>query len=107
MRLDIYLNDELDTTISVSVQQETRHEVRYRIPIPAGTASIRMVSVGGATSQRACMQELYLLQRKPDDPSDLPQTPNAQVAAYKKIVNGQVVIVRGSSIFTTLGQRIQ
>lgn len=107
MRLDIYLNDELDTTISVSVQQETRHEVRYRIPIPAGTASIRMVSVGGATSRRACMQELYLLQRKPDDPSDLPQTPNAQVAAYKRIVNGQVVIVRGSSIFTTLGQQIR
>lgn len=105
MQLAIYLNDVLDTTIMVSVQQETRHEVRYRIPIPEGTTSIRMVSVGGATSKRACMQELYLLQLK-DEPTTLSH-PRETVSVSKLISNGQVVIVRNASIYTTLGQQIR
>ena len=105
MQLAIYLNDVLDTTIMVNVQQETRHEVRYRIPIPEGTTSIRMVSVGGATSKRACMQELYLLQLK-DEPTALSH-PRETVSVSKQISNGQVVIVRDASIYTTLGQQIR
>ena len=105
MRLDIYLNDELDTTIRVTVQQETRHEVRYRIPIPEGTTGIRIVSVGGSTSQRACMQELYLLQLK-DEPT-ASSFPQQQPSARKEIRNGQVVIIRNASIYTTLGTQIR
>ena len=105
MRLDIYLNDELDTTLRVTVQQETRHEVRYRIPIPEGTTGIRIVSVGGSTSQRACMQELYLLQLK-DEPT-ASSFPRQQPSARKEIRNGQVVIIRNASIYTTLGTQIR
>ena len=106
MQLEIYLNEELDTTITVSVQQETRHEVRYRIPIPEGTTSIRMVSVGGATSKRACMQELYLLQLK-ETPTGVCNTQAEKNTTRKEIRDGQVVIVRNASIYTTLGQPIR
>ena len=105
MQLEIYLNDVLDTTITVSVQQETRHEVRYRIPIPAGTTSIRMVSVGGATSKRACMQELYLLQRKEDHTGV--NRPKEHASVSKEWRDGQVVIIQNTSIFSTLGQVIR
>ena len=105
MQLEIYLNDVLDTTITVSVQQETRHEVRYRIPIPAETTSIRMVSVGGATSKRACMQELYLLQRKEDHTGV--NRPKEHASFSKEWRDGQVVIIQNTSIFSTLGQVIR
>lgn len=105
MQLEIYLNEVLDTTIVVSVQQETRHEVRYRIPIPAGTTSIRMVSVGGSTSKRACMQELYLLQRKEDHTAV--SRPKGHASVSKELRDGQVVIIQNTSIFSTLGQVIR
>ena len=64
MQLDVYANETLVKSIEVEVKNETRNEVRYRITIPQNTTSIRMVSVGGSTSKRACMQELYLLSPK-------------------------------------------
>lgn len=106
MQLDVYFNDVLDTSIIVAVAQETRHEVRYRITIPKGTNSIRMVSVGGSTSKRACMQELYLLQLKKET-TDVCNTTSPVSVARKQIRDGQVVIVRNTSIYTPLGQRIQ
>ena len=110
MQLDIYFNDELDTTITVVVKQDTRDEVRYRIPIPQSTTSIRLVSVGGSTSKRACMQELYLLSPKapePINPHAISQVEDPTGVTRKEIREGRMVIVRGASIFSTLGQKIR
>lgn len=106
MQLDVYFNDVLDTSIIVAVAQETRHEVRYRLHVPSETTSIRLLSVGGSTSKRACMQELYLLQLKKET-TDVCNTTSPASVARKQIRDGQVVIVRNTSIFTPLGQRIQ
>lgn len=106
MQLDIYLNGTLDTTITVSVQQETRHEVRYRIPIPAETTSIRMVSVGGSTSKRACMQELYLLRPK-SQTTGVCATKAEEVTVRKIVRGGSVLIERNGRVFSILGQVIR
>ena len=106
MQLDIYLNNALDTSISVSVQQETRHEVRYRIPIPAETTSIRMVSVGGSTSKRACMQELYLLSPK-SQTTGVCATQAEGVSVRKIVRGGSVLIERNGRVFSILGQVIR
>lgn len=105
MQLDVYVDDELLRSIQVAVQQETRHEVRYRITIPAGTQTIRIKSVGGSTSKRACMQELYLLTSKHE--TGVYNTEAESNAASKEIRNGRVVIRRNSEFYTTLGQRIR
>lgn len=110
MQLDVYLNDALDTTIAVVVKQDTRDEVRYRIPIPQSTTSIRIVSVGGSTSKRACMQELYLLSPKasePINPHAISQVEDPTGVTRKEMREGRMVIVRGASIFSTLGQKIR
>lgn len=106
MQLDIYADETLLHSVQVDVAQETRNEVRYRVTIPKGTNSIRMVSVGGSTSKRACMQELYLLQLKKET-TDVCNTTSPASVARKQIRDGQVVIVRNTSIYTPLGQRIQ
>ena len=106
MQLDIYLNDELFHSIQVTVEQETRNEVRYRITIPATTTSIKLISVGTSTSQRACMQELYLLQPK-QTPTGVCNRQAEKERIRKQIRNGQVVIIRNTSIYTTLGQQIR
>lgn len=106
MQLDVYANDQLVRSIEVEVQQETRNEVRYRIPIVPGTNSLKLVSVGGSTSKRACLQELYLLVPK-KDPTALTVPESDPMAARKEIHNGQVRIVRNASIYTILGQTIR
>ena len=106
MQLDIYLNEALDTTILVNVQQETRHEVRYRIPVPAETTSIRIVSVGGGTSKRACMQELYLLKPK-QNTTGITAPSSSPTDASKQLRDGSVVILRNNAVYTPLGQQIR
>lgn len=106
MQLDIYLNEALDTTILVNVQQETRHEVRYRIPVPAETTSIRIVSVGGGTSKRACMQELYLLTPK-QNTTGITAPSSSPTDASKQLRDGTVVILRNNAVYTPLGQQIR
>ncbi len=106
MQLEIYLNEALDTTILVNVQQETRHEVRYRIPVPAETTSIRILSVGGGTSKRACMQELYLLTPKQNTTAlTVPPTQLSDVS--KELHNGRIIIRRNQAVYTPLGQQIR
>ena len=106
MQLEIYLNETLDTTILVNVQQETRHEVRYRIPVPAETTSIRILSVGGGTSKRACMQELYLLTPKQNTTAlTVPPTQLSDVS--KELHNGRIIIRRNQAVYTPLGQQIR
>jgi hypothetical protein len=110
MQLDVYANDSLLQSVQVTVTQDTRDEIRYEIDVPAGTTNIRLVSVGGSTSKRACMQELYLLRCNPfpTDNTCVPaQGSDKMPAARKQIRDGQIVIVRNASIFTTLGQLIQ
>lgn len=106
MQLDVYADDSLLQSIQVTVTMETRHEVRYRLSVPAGTQTIRLVSVGGSTSKRACMQELYLLSPKKDHTA-LIVPEQTEPVARKQMREGQVVIIRNTAIYTTLGQRIQ
>lgn len=106
MQLDVYVNETLVKSIEVEVKNETRNEVRYRITIPQNTTSIRMVSVGGSTSKRACMQELYLLSPKKDTtPIATPEV--EKETATKVLRDGQLVIIRNNEMFTLQGQRIQ
>lgn len=105
MQLDVYANETLLQSIQVTVEQETRNEVRYRITVPKGTTSLRLKSVGGSTSQRACMQELYLLLPKKGEGVCNTQTENT--SARKEIREGQIVILRNASIYSILGQTIR
>lgn len=104
MQLDVYYDQATDTSICVTVEKETRNEIRYRLAVPAGTKTIRFVSVGGSTAKRACMQELYLLTTKSGTTgnSDIRDT---RPAARKELRDGKIVIIRNSAIFTPAGQR--
>lgn len=106
MQLDVYVNETLVKSIEVEVKNETRNEIRYRITVPQETNSIRIVSVGGSTSKRACMQELYLLSPKKDTtPIATPEV--EKETATKVLRDGQLVIIRNNEMFTLQGQRIQ
>ena len=106
MQLDVYADESLLQSIQVTVAQETRNEVRYRITIPKGTTSIRLASVGGNTSKRACMQELYLLSSKKDTtPIATPEV--EKETAIKVLRDGQLVIIRNNETYSLQGQRIQ
>ena len=105
MQLNIYAGNDLIKTIEETIAQNTRNEVRYRTVIPAGTDSITILSVGGATTKRACMQELYLL--SPKKSATGMTTPYSAPTARKEIRDGQVLILRNESIFTPLGQLIR
>ena len=106
MQLDVYANNQLLQSIQVTVTQETRNEMRYEIDIPAGTTHLRIVSVGGGTYKRACIQELYLIRCTPYH-TDYSQTNTNDYLSNKEILDGQVVIRRNTSIFSTLGQSIR
>ena len=106
MQLDVYADESLLQSIQVTVAQETRNEVRYRITIPKGPTSIRLASVGGNTSKRACMQELYLLSPKKDTtPIATPEV--EKETATKVLRDGQLVIMRNNEMYSLQGQRIQ
>ena len=105
MQIDIYTDDQLLTSIEETVEQYTRYEKRYRITIPAGTRSIKIASVGGSTSKRACIQELYLL--GPQKAEGVCNISIDNEPARKEIREGQIVIIRNSSVFSILGQPIQ
>lgn len=116
MQLMVYVADTLLQQIDVEVENETRNEVRYVIPLPVGADSITIASVGGGTAKRACMQELYIVKQKPeltpiDDTPETPQTGLEEASfvpdAYRKILrNGHIVIVRQQQNYTIYGTRI-
>lgn len=60
--LEIKLGDQVFKTISLPIENKNRSETYYDIEIPAGTDSITITSVGGSTTKRACMQQLFLIQ---------------------------------------------
>ena len=107
MQLDIYING--NTTplrrIEETVEQETRNEVRYRTSLPQNTTSIRIVSVGGSTNKRACMQELYLL--LPRINTAIEPIGQTGQSVRKEIRNGQIVIVRDQKIYSPTGQELR
>ena len=103
MQLDIYADDQLIRTISEDVKKFTRNEVRYTTTIPAGTDSVSIVSVGGATTKRACMQELYLLTPKSDIETILSSASAAQPTAKKVFINGTLYIIVGNRPYSVLG----
>ncbi len=106
MQLDIYVNDQLHQTIAVTVEKETRNEVRYRITVPQTTESIRIVSVGGQTTKRACMQEFYLLSPK-QEPTALIVPKDERSSNNKELRDGMVVIRRNEAFYNTLGQQLR
>ena len=104
MQLDIYADDELIRTIEVTVEKETRNEVRYRTTILPTVTKLRIVSVGGSTSKRACMQELYLLSPKAESLHTQLTTPSARTPSHKFIRNGHLYITVGERTYSILGQ---
>lgn len=59
--LDIFFNGHT-TADSVLILPTSRDETWYNIPLPAGTDSVVITSVGGSTKKRVCMQALYVVQ---------------------------------------------
>ncbi len=70
MQLDIYDGDSLLVSFTDSVINKTRHEKYYHVTLPVGLDSLTIISVGGATTQRASMQELYILHEAPEVPEE-------------------------------------
>ena len=104
MQLDVYADETLVQSIQVTVEQETRNEVRYRLDIPASTQSIKLESVGTSTSKRACMQELYLLIPREDDPTGVSAATTQQPAARKFLRDGNLYIAIGERTYSILGK---
>lgn len=106
MQIEIYANNSLIRTIKETVVKDTRNELYYTTPIPVGTNTIRILSVGGSTSKRACMQELYLLKVLPEDnPGTSVQTAGQTMDAPRKILrDGHLYIQAGSKVYSVLGQ---
>lgn len=103
MQLDIYAGDNLIKSITETVVKETRNEVRYRVDIPASAQSIKIVSVGGSTNKRACMQELYLISPKESVGTALPET-RSEASVRKILRDGQLYIVVNGRSYSILGQ---
>ena len=105
MQLDVYAGTTLIKSFQETVEKNTRHEIRYQVTIPAGTDSISIASVGGATTKRACMQELYLLSPQ-NDPTSIDNT-KATPIVRKEMRNGRLIIWRNDAGYTPMGQKIQ
>ena len=78
--LEISFDGEVTESISLPAADKTRDERYYRQTVPAGTKSIQILSVGGSTKKRACMQELYLIQ------GDLQEHTNS-IEGYPRILD--------------------
>lgn len=81
-----------DTTI---VLPASRDEIRYTYTLPAGTDAVRIASVGGSTSKRACMQELYVVQGNLTARTE-------SVAGYPCVVKGAQTIAPHCSYHVSL-----
>lgn len=57
-QLDVYAN----TTLLQSITYLTRNEEWFEFTLPANTDSVRLASVGGSTSKRACLQSVFVIQ---------------------------------------------
>lgn len=107
MQLDIYAGDSLVRTITETVVQNTRYQITYTCPIPMGTDSITIKSVGSATTRRACIQNMYLLQRRASGPATGAEE-GGMVGrkAHKVYHRGQILIERQQQLYTLNGNRL-
>lgn len=64
-QLDIFLNDH--TKADTSITDIRRDEQIYVYTLPKNTTKVKILSVGGATTKRACMQELYIIEDYPQE----------------------------------------
>ena len=108
MQLDIYINNDTTPlrTIEVTVEKNTRDEIHYYTTLPKTTTSFRILSVGGSTSKRACMQELYLLSPKKDT-TPIEATETEAEGASKMLRDGQLIILRNNKAYSIQGQQIR
>lgn len=102
MQLDVYADTTLLQSFIETVTNKTRYEKYYEITIPSGTDSITIASVGGATTKRASMQELYLVRPRHTITAieDIPTNTKAQ----KVFRNGELVIIVDGRTYNLLGQ---
>ena len=104
MQLDVYADDQLIQSITENVVDETRNEQYHLITIMPDTRSIRIASVGGSTTSRACLQQLYLLVESPKTGFD---TPSAEKRKVQKIIrNGRLYILSPEGLYTIQGTQI-
>ncbi len=57
-KIEVYANTELIETFT----DFTHDEKWYELPLPANTDSVRISSIGGSTSKRACLQSVFIIQ---------------------------------------------
>ncbi len=115
MQLDVYTGNTLLHSIYDTAQLNTRNEIRYQVAIPAGTDSITVVSVGGSTKTRACMQELYLLKAKEVGQSTKYEVPSDKVPsdkvpsdkAEKYLQNGVLYLRHSGNTYDSMGRIIR
>ena len=105
MQLDVYADDQLIESITDNVTNETRNEQYHLITIAQQTHSIRIASIGGGTTSRACLQQLYLLIESPQ--TDI-YTPSMESRKVQKLIrNGHLYILRSDGIYTIQGTRTE
>ena len=73
--------------------------------MPANTQTIRILSVGGKTDKRACMQELYLLAPKAEQ--GVCNTGEEKQIPHKEIHEGKIVIIKDNRSYSIFGQQIR
>ena len=109
MQLDIYNGSSLLASFSETVESNTRYEKYYHVTLPVGLDSLTIVSNGGATTKRACMQELYILREKEEI---IPEPISAldEIATEAKpsliILNGQIYIKHLKHTYTIYGIKV-
>ncbi len=64
-QLDIFLDGH--TKADTSITDIRRDEQIYVYTLPQNTTKVKILSVGGATTKRACMQELYIIEDYPQE----------------------------------------
>lgn len=104
MQLDVYANGEMVQSIKENVVKETRHEQYYLITLLPDLRSLRLMSVGGSTSSRACLQQLYML--SPSTRTALNGTLSYPQNNRKIIHNGRLYIQTQQGLFTPQGIKV-
>lgn len=111
MQLDIYADRQLIASLRDTARMETRNERIYSITVPAYTDSLTLVSVGGSTSCRACLQNFYLLSpcTAPEPPiTPLQETPfETEQPTVKFYRNGRIYILRNGITYDIYGQPVR
>ncbi len=104
MRIDVYADSGLLQTVEEDVIDETRNEQYRLVVLPKDTRSLRIKSVGGSTSSRACLQQLYVL--KKSQKTGLEDATLDNKRGGKVICNGHLYIESEKGTYTVYGGKI-